>query len=330
MKSKVNIEGLTWAEDLSPVEWDQHLASIGGHPLQSALWGDARAEVDGIEDHRWAAFAGNELVWMGRFEERRIGRVGRVAWLPKCSPTIHPGTAAVHAEFLLKLRRQGYLLCIEDVYGRHFDCFPFGESFLPMPKTIWIDLKDGKEKLLGDLHKQWRYGVRAAERAGVVIEQSKAQEDIAAFFELCGEISKKKEFVFPGSEQLLAVLLLHSPSSPDTEARLFLARFEGKIAGGALVLRCGRSLHYFWGASDRAFARQRPGEAVQWAVMEWALSQGLEVYDLEGIDPENNPGVCAFKRKMGGEEITLSGKHAFPLRIVGRVALTAGRWLKKI
>lgn len=328
MKSKVDMEGLIWAEDLSPVEWDHHLASIGGHPLQSALWGDARGEVDGIEDHRWAAFAGNELVWMGRFEVRRIGRVGRVAWLPKCRATIHPGTEAVHAEFLLRLRAQGYLICIEDAYGCNLDCCPSGEPCLPKPKTIWIDLRESREKLWGDLHKQWRYGVRAAERAGVVVEQSMAQEDIAGFFALCGEISRKKEFVFSGSEQLLALLL--RTSSPDTEARLFLARFEGKIAGGALVLRCGRSIHYFWGVTDRAFARQRPGEAVQWAVMEWALEQGLEIYDLEGIDPVNNPGVCAFKRKMGGKEVVLPGKHAFPLRLTGSVALKVGRWLKKV
>lgn len=324
-----NTKEFTWVNNHSPVEWDQHLASIGGHPLQSALWGDARAEVDGIENHRWAAFAGNELVWMVRFEVRRIGRFGRVAWIPKGTASIHPCASAAHAEFMLMLRRQGHLLCIEDIYGRHFGFSSAGEPILPKPKTILIDLKEGKEKLWGDLHKQWRYGVRAAERAGVVIQQSSAKEDIAVFFALCGEISKKKEFVFSGSEQLMSYLL-HNSQTPASEARLFIARHNDRIAAGALILRCGRSIHYFWGATDRAFARQRPGEAVQWAVMEWALAEGLEIYDLEGIDPENNPGVCAFKRKMGGDEITLSGKYAYSLNLRGEIALRAGILLHKI
>lgn len=314
-----------WKHDLSATEWDRNLAILGGHPLQSSLWGDARLKVDGIKYHRWAAFEGDELVWMVRFEERRIVRMMRGAWAPKCLAC----PPDVHIEFLSLLREQGYLLCIEDVYSPFVVSSTAGDSTAVRPKTILIDLKKGRDGVLADIDKQWRYGVRAAERAGVVVEQSSRKEDIVQFFAKCGEISKKKSFALPGSEQLVMALLC-DVSTPDTEAQLFLARSEGCIAAGALVLRCGKTLHYFWGTSDRTFSKQRPGEAVQWGVIEWAIEQGLETYDLEGIDPVHNNGVSAFKRKMGGVEVEMAGMYSHPLNLRGRLALKAGTLLHKI
>ena len=34
-------------DDHSPKEWDVLLAEMGGHPLQSALWGEAKKTVYG-------------------------------------------------------------------------------------------------------------------------------------------------------------------------------------------------------------------------------------------------------------------------------------------
>jgi lipid II:glycine glycyltransferase (peptidoglycan interpeptide bridge formation enzyme) len=74
-----------------------------------------------------------------------------------------------------------------------------------------------------------------------------------------------------------------------------------------------------WGATDRKYSKQRPGEATQWAVIEWALEQGCSLYDLEGIDLEGNPGVYAFKKKMGGEEVVLEAPRLNPLTLRGKL-----------
>ena len=41
---------------------------------------------------------------------------------------------------------------------------------------------------------------------------------------------------------------------------------------------------------------------------------------LEGIDPINNPSVYQFKRRLGGEEVTLHGHKHFPVSCIGRIA----------
>ena len=62
--------------------------------------------------------------------------------------------------------------------------------------------------------------------------------------------------------------------------------------------------------------------------MEWAVSQGCTRYDLEGIDPDNNPGVYAFKKKMGGEEVDLAGKEYQPLNMLGKLGCQAAKVLR--
>ncbi len=326
-----NRAGARWVTDLPTTEWDRSLAVLGGHPLQSALWGGARATVDGIPDLRWAALGTNGCcLFMARAETRRIPGIGTVAWVPR-GPTTAPNARLnqIHREFLDKLRAAGYLICIDDPYPSRWVDPVAGTPLLPRPRTVCIDLTVGKERLMSNLHSQWRAGVRVAERSGVVVEHTRQAEMVSNFYAMCESISRDKGFVLPGSEALMLRLCALEPG-PDVEAVLFLARYEGRVAAGALAIRCGNSVHYMWGASDRTFARQRPGEAVQWAVIEWALRKGCHRYDLEGIDPEKNPGVYEFKRKMGGKEVDLPGKQGFPLGTVGKVLLFAGRRLGRL
>lgn len=320
-----------WETDMPSSAWDQALAGLGGHPLQSALWGDARSAVDGISDQRWMAVdSGGSPLLMARIESRPVRAVGKVAWIPRGPVSAKRIPAqSIHREFLDRLREAGYLLCVDDAYPVRAWCADAGSPLLPTPRTILIDLTIGKEALMANLQSQWRAGVRTAERAGVRIDRARNAEDIAKFYAMCAALSEKKGFALPGSEALMRVLCSVGPGQ-DSEAVLFLARYRNQIAAGAIVIRCGSSVHYMWGASDRSYARQRPGEAVQWGVIEWALEQGCRTYELEGVAPETNPGVYEFKRKMGGKEVELPGKRAYSLGLRGVVILMAGRWLKRL
>lgn len=311
---------LEWREDVGAAEWDRALAALGGHPLQSALWGDARHAVDGVADHRWVALKAGVAQWMIRIEERRVPLVGWVGWAPKGPTGKPPDADDLPAALRTALGSAGMVLLATDRWRRHRGV---AVAIGRQPQTIWIDLASGRERLWQGLDKQWRYGVGRARRLGVTVGAETGRPVIEAFAALCGTVSLAKRFRLRPSLASFAARLLDGPDGGAIEARLMIARHEDEIAAGAFLIRCGRSLHYLWGATDRAAARTRAGEAVQWAAIKWGLARGCTRYDLEGIDPAGNPGVHAFKKKMGGEELALEGKHYYPL--VRRGSLIA--WL---
>lgn len=168
------------------------------------------------------------------------------------------------------------------------------------------------------MDKQWRYGVRSAQRAGVETKIANTKEEIADFYQLCVGLSNKKAFRF-GHSQFFLQYLLDRKSDCGVDAKLFLSKYDGKIAAGALILRAGKNIHYLCGAVDRHYAKQRAGEFVQWSVIEWACDNGYTRYDLEGIDLDENSSVAAFKRKMGGEIITLPTTQISNLNFRGKI-----------
>jgi lipid II:glycine glycyltransferase (peptidoglycan interpeptide bridge formation enzyme) len=184
-------------------------------------------------------------------------------------------------------------------------------------RTIWIDLSVGRDAVWKNLNSIWRYNVGLGRRRGVTVDVTTSSDEIARFATLCKRVADRKGFVFPGSRRLMEQLLRYNGS--DIEAGLFLARCKGSVHGGVFIIRCGRSLHYFWGGTDRSLPQVRASEAAHWAAIEWGLAKGCTRYDLEGIDRKRNSGTYVFKKKMGGTEVILPGKRFIPIGKYGRV-----------
>lgn len=316
-------DGLVWTKDPPAGEWDCALAALFGHPLQSSVWGRARELLDGIKQHRWLACHHGEPVWMIRVEERMIPMLGPIGWAPRGPAGLLTKLTERDLPLGLRehLREAGLMLLVTDLWI----ALPDKAQKVPQsgPRTIWVDLTNGAEAAFGRLDKKWRNGVRRAAKEGVVVQETTARDAIHAFADLCMKISRIKKFRLDISPERIQALI-ENPTL-DADARLFVARRSGSILAGALVLRVGRSWHYFWGGTNRSAGDFRAGEAVQWAIIETAIAEGGVRYDLEGIDDEGNAGTAAFKRKMGGIEVALPGHEVQPLGLRGRALALAMR-----
>lgn len=300
----------------SSVEWDRHLALLGGHPLQSAFWGNARHACDGIQDERWSFSRDGNVVGLMRCEVRGIGPVKNVvAWVPQ-GPVFD--TLTYIPNLLQPLRttnNKSRFSALVTCPWETVDCLDVASR-----RTVWIDLTQGVDVLWKKLDKQWRYGARRAQKKGVSFEATTDDTKIRAFHQLCCQISETKKFSLNCSLDFLCYLLQNKASSDaGIDATLFIASYEGHLCAGALIIRVGQTIHYMWGAVDRMYSRERVGEYIQWNIIEWGCQQGYTLYDLEGIDEKNNPGVAAFKKKMGGTVVGLKGKRVYPMRWSGHL-----------
>jgi peptidoglycan pentaglycine glycine transferase (the first glycine) len=311
---------LEWDKDPPPAKWDHALAALSGHPLQSCLWGDARRAVDGIAQHRWLARRDGEPIWMIRVEERKV-LGGKIAWAPR-GPTGRTAdmSLSVPPGFEERLRAEGFALLVCDPWVAVGDRPATSRNAARhlKPQTIWLDLSVGTDVIFKNCHTQMRKGVRRAARAGIRVETTSDAEPIGEFVALCSSISHAKGFELRLTSALIEFLLQHSASDANVEAAQFVALKEGRVGSGLFVLRVGENVHQIFGATDRNMRQDRVGEACQWAVIEWAIARGCTRYDLEGIDPANNASVYEFKKRLGGEEITLCGHVHVPLNLFGR------------
>ncbi len=311
---------LQWQKDPPAAEWDAALAALSGHPLQSCLWGDARREVDGIAQHRWLARRDGEPVWMIRVEERKT-LAAKIAWAPR-GPTGRTTelSLAVPPRFAERLKSEGFSLLICDPWVKREGAAVNGvaRAARPGPQTIWLDLSLGEEVLFGNLHKHVRNGIRRAAKVGVSVETTRDQARIDEFIDLCSSISARKGFALRVTSALIEALLNASSKRKDVEAALFVSLKEGKLGAGLFILRAGRCVHLIGAGTNRDLRQDRTGEACQWGVIEWAIARGCQRYDLEGIDVTNNRSVYEFKKRLGGEEVTLCGHLHTPLSIPGR------------
>ena len=315
-----------WKFDATEAVWDETLATLGGHPLQSTLWGRARRHIDGILEHRLALYRDGLPILLARIEIRELPfHGGTVAWIPKGPTGIWNRQTSTSLNE--QLYNMGFQLVITDRYQEMEDV-PLSQMSI-LPRTIWIDPTIGEEALWKNLNSQWRRHVRKSQKYGVTIFESKETLDVNQFASMCESLSKRKGFQLAGSSALIKEIL-GTPSEKDVESRLFVARYERDIVGGLAVIRCGESLHYFWGATDGKHSRQQVGKALQWRAIKWASEHAIIRYDLEGVDMENNPSVSRFKYKMGGREISLSGSQPHPLTLKGRIVLWAGQLIGKV
>lgn len=315
--------GVEWREERDPEVWDRALAELGGHPLQSALWGEARRAVDRITDHRLMAMRHGRPVWMMRYELRRAGPLGRIAWAPRGPTSLLPLDAdrELQSAAAASLEQSGIALMVTERWRRAAAlAVPNGAKEAPL--TFWLDLSQGRDAVWSRLDKQWRYGVSRAKRAHVSVTRTRSEADLEAFFALCVYVSRRKGFQLPGSLALMRALLAADRRGA-VEAQLFVASHRDRLGAGVFLLRCGHSVHYIWGGMDRELSAHRVGEAVHWAAIEWALAEGCTLYDLEGASVTKNPGTYAFKKKMGGDAVPLVGKQYIAFGVRGRLAAWA-------
>jgi lipid II:glycine glycyltransferase (peptidoglycan interpeptide bridge formation enzyme) len=310
----MNIE---WKENLTSEEWDTILSSLQGHPLQSAKWGDARKAADGINDIKWAVFQDGQPVFLVRAEERYLFKKIKIAWIPR-GPTVanRLHEKQLHEEFLKRLKQNRFFLGIFNSYKKNTQ----EKQNEKTQHTIWLDVTLGKDALWDNLDTTFRRHVRNAKRKNVIVEQSKDLNDVQAFYNLCKLTSQEKGFDLHTSESSLNKLILEKELSTVT-SHLFVARLEGQFCGGLFVMRSGNSIHNWLAAIDRKYAKHSIGELLHWEVVEWAVKQQCERYDLEGIDKKNNRSVYTFKMKMGGDVVAFPGLEFRPLNLVAKLAV---------
>lgn len=161
------------------------------------------------------------------------------------------------------------------------------------------------DDIFNGFNQLWRRNIRKSEKAGVLIEHGNANS-LAEFHQCYVETAQRDHFT-PRPLTYFQNMYQAMREEDDKRIELFLARHQehlGVIAATTMT-EVGKHAWYSYGASTTAARDLRPSNAIQWHMIQRAIDDGCDTYDLRGIantlDPEHHLfGLIQFKLGTGG------------------------------
>jgi len=271
--------------------WDALVeATPGGDLAQTTPWAVSRQRL-GFRSYRITIMtAGQELLGGCLMYAKRLAPAWWVASIPRGPLLFTPESSAASAvvrAILASARRGGVRVLVvqppeaapaldEATISAGFR--PGGPSVAP-EATIRLDLRHSDEELLSSMSRGRRQDLRKALLAGFEVSQG---EDIELFHRLHVATAKRRGFVPASRENLRAQWELLAPHANCT---MFIARYRGVAAAGIWVTRfAGTVTGKLVGWDVSIPAPPHANDALHWAAIRWARTNGYRTYDLGGID----------------------------------------------
>jgi hypothetical protein len=197
--------------------------------------------------------------------------------------------------------------------------FTAPETLAPY-RTILVDIDRPLAEVRARFAQKWRNHLNKSERQDLQVAERWDDSLSAEFASLFDELVARKSFAAPLGPDFYAQVQQRLPE----HERLYvaIASVGDEPAAGVVVAIHGDTGVYVLGASNDAGRKSNAAYLLQWKAIEAAAARGCRLYDLGGVDAQENPGVYKFKSGMGGEELLMPG----PYEIAGgRLRWTAVR-----
>lgn len=170
-----------------------------------------------------------------------------------------------------------------------------------------LDLSEGKNRLLENLHTKTRYQIKKTQKENnVVVEVS---SDIDAFI----SEHKKSGRSFLNTNIFSLITDLYKKAYTLNKATLLIAKSEDKILTGTIFMKYKENWINLYGSlKNSQESEKRATEILLWKAIQMAVENGATRFDFEGSMIE---GVERFYRKFGGKPVPYLNiqKNTIPL-----------------
>ncbi len=158
---------------------------------------------------------------------------------------------------------------------------------------VWVDTHVSPENLWHEhVAPACRRSIKRAEREAVRVFTASNEDHVREFHRLYTHTMSRNQAVSPYyfSYEFFRAFREELPEN----SRFFLAEYRDQIVSGCLCLHDDSNAFYFLAGTDVAFQHVRPANAVIWALIRWAHSEGKARLILgAGYRPDD--GVFHFK-----------------------------------
>jgi lipid II:glycine glycyltransferase (peptidoglycan interpeptide bridge formation enzyme) len=206
------------------------------------------------------------------------------------------------------MSRRGLVLRLFPLLHEEEGCVEFSgaldaEGFSLAPnrargRTILMDLKPSLDDLKSGLTRHWARELKRAEKKELEIVDSLDSASFTKFVAIYKEMVSRKKFVEPNDIQRFAQIQEQLPEL--LKMKLLLCKSQGEVVAGVLCATIGTKAVLLFAATSNAGMKTGGSYLLQWKFVELAKQLKLSTYDLNGINPDANPGTYEFKHGLAG------------------------------
>lgn len=168
-------------------------------------------------------------------------------------------------------------------------------------ETLILDLSGSLNDLRKRFDRKWRNHLSKAQRSNITVTRSNSLANFAQLESIFSKLMREKRFFT--QQNVSFFRRVQEDAHRTQEIVVHLAWHGDELLAGHIGSFVGDTAVYLLGASNPKGRALRASYLLQWAVIEYAKRMSNAFYDLGGIDPQNNPGVFAFKSGLGGRRV---------------------------
>lgn len=176
-------------------------------------------------------------------------------------------------------------------------------------RTLIMDLRGSLEELSAAQHPMWRNHLNRAQRKKLELEFGDKESMLDEIAPIYMEMANRKGLAFLNDIEHLKKVQKDLPAS--LKLKMIVCRQEGLACAGGIFSAMGSTgLYVTGGTADRGM-KTHGSCLVHWSFIKWLKQNGYLYYDLNGINPQINPGTYQFKRQLAGKagtEVEMLGK----------------------
>ncbi len=186
------------------------------------------------------------------------------------------------------------------------------EGYVPVPnedrgRTLIMDIDQPLEIVRKKFDQKWRNCLNKSERNNLEVIEGTDDSLFVEFISLYHILLERKQFQEPNDINEFRNIQQSLPT--EHKMRIFLCRSDGVYSAGAICAAIGETGVYLFGATNDDGMKNKGSYLLQWKAIQWMKECGCRSYNLNGINPEKNPGGYHFKAGLSGK----NGKDVYYL-----------------
>jgi lipid II:glycine glycyltransferase (peptidoglycan interpeptide bridge formation enzyme) len=231
---------------------------------------------------------------------------GKRGWVLRLYPMIYNND---QSKCISILKDEGFELC----------------SGKDISRTMIINLSNKKEELRKGLAQKWRNSLNKAEKNNIELIEGTDDQLFEIFIGIYKDMLERKKFIEPNDINEFRRIQKKLPE--ELKMKIMLCRYEGELSAGSIFSALGDMGLYLFGATNDAGMKSNGSYLMQWKYIEWLKEHNYTLYDLNGINPEKNPGTYKFKEGLcgkNGQDVYLIGQYQVCDKATSRVLVSIG------